>query len=1080
MISLVVAVLLILLMGFNAIVRPVDAAGQALWEPPYTAVGVDYDFPLDGKFDYLMVEGSLNVSVAGEFVVSVLFPGVNVFSEWYILSIGVHRVQIPVDGISIWENGVDGPYSLTLEVMNEDNVYTDSTSFTTSPFLAADFAGYPAEFNGTPSDQPIDTDVPPDGLYDYVAIDVPFRVYQAGDYVLLLQIMGNVDIYNSTRLLPGNHTVRLIVPGFEVWRNHGSGSLGGQLGLAKLGGHWVYKFIQTNPYDWSTFEPTPAFVSSTVADSGVDTDMPQDGLFDHISFNVPLTVNESGDYYVKASLRTLSGSILDYLNSNTSFLAKGQGTIEILFNTIRIVSSMIDGPYEVQYWVFTGQDHWLESGSHVTQAYAWTSFDHTPLWPSGAVQDEYRDIDDPPDGVIDYYVARIPLTVNDSGLYLFTGRLFGMSGDFLSSNMTNLSSGTATVELSWPIWSFGPGGQPPNSSDWISASAPGDVGLFSVSFIPSDIPNGSIVSPPALSILGVPETILPDADSNGLYDNLVVGVNVSVGRSGPYTFSAMLLSVTNNIRVTYATNHTVLSNGLGQVNLTFPGWAIRESLLDGPYMVFVHSRPGPSDLQRSQYDSNTVRTYFYTPILFYRQFEGDRPDVTARWASTPPVIDGSFFSNEWNDAVHVDLVTTDTGRTPATALIANDDRNLYVALDVTGDRTKDELDAAGLAFDVMNLDDPDQNTDDRIGTGFVFRLGTHSFRETGYFNSMYEQYWLRQSPLDTAPPRAELSAIYGFGTSPFESTPHRIFEFRIPLTMLNILPGQTIGFAVYSGYTEGIVDASGKTQGWPVTSVAGEEYSPFNYARLTLASNTSPSNEPPSVTLTRPAPGTLISGMLAISGNASDSDGLVERVEVRVDADPWQNATGTSSWNYNLDTTALFDGVHEITVRAYDGEDYSEEVKVAIIVDNTPPSLSITSPSENALLRTRDVLVAWNSSDETTGILHFEIALDSGSTSVLPATNVSHLFVNLGDGVHCITINVTDLAMNSRSASVNFTIDIETPSNDIMLIVAPIIIGVVLLLAILALFVHRKKKTREQETHSTESDIEHKNSNENH
>ena len=51
----------------------------------------------------------------------------------------------------------------------------------------------------------------------------------------------------------------------------------------------------------------------------------------------------------------------------------------------------------------------------------------------------------------------------------------------------------------------------------------------------------------------------------------------------------------------------------------------------------------------------------------------------------------------------------------------------------------------------------------------------------------------------------------------------------------------------------------------------------------------------------------------------------------------WVTATGTENWDYYWDTTTVFNGAYSISVRAYDGKDYSSEVRVEVYVSNTSP-----------------------------------------------------------------------------------------------------------------------------------------------
>ena len=94
-----------------------------------------------------------------------------------------------------------------------------------------------------------------------------------------------------------------------------------------------------------------------------------------------------------------------------------------------------------------------------------------------------------------------------------------------------------------------------------------------------------------------------------------------------------------------------------------------------------------------------------------------------------------------------------------------------------------------------------------------------------------------QSPFDiAAPERAGLAARRGFGSSPSQAAGHRMYEMRIPLRMVHVMPGDTIGIAVQSLFTGGIYDASGRTLAWPVETAGFTSVPTNNFASLTLGS----------------------------------------------------------------------------------------------------------------------------------------------------------------------------------------------------------------------------------------------------
>ncbi len=105
--------------------------------------------------------------------------------------------------------------------------------------------------------------------------------------------------------------------------------------------------------------------------------------------------------------------------------------------------------------------------------------------------------------------------------------------------------------------------------------------------------------------------------------------------------------------------------------------------------------------------------------------------------------------------------------------------------------------------------------------------------------------------------------------------------------------------------------------------------------------NATPENWPPACTIVDPSPGETISGLYTFSGNLSDSDGTVERVEIRFDDGNWIEMAAMDYWRHIVDSTTLKDGEHTVYARAWDGEKYSPEVNTSFTVDNVAEGTSI-------------------------------------------------------------------------------------------------------------------------------------------
>ncbi|UCC93044.1 MAG: PKD domain-containing protein, partial [Thermoplasmata archaeon] len=91
-------------------------------------------------------------------------------------------------------------------------------------------------------------------------------------------------------------------------------------------------------------------------------------------------------------------------------------------------------------------------------------------------------------------------------------------------------------------------------------------------------------------------------------------------------------------------------------------------------------------------------------------------------------------------------------------------------------------------------------------------------------------------------------------------------------------------------------------------------------------------NAAPSVMVSDPVPGTVISGYYVVRGTSSDDMG-VSIVEIKVDDGPWREAAGTLVWSYDIDTSSLVPGTHILRVRATDGNgEFSQVAEVQFTV----------------------------------------------------------------------------------------------------------------------------------------------------
>ena len=109
-----------------------------------------------------------------------------------------------------------------------------------------------------------------------------------------------------------------------------------------------------------------------------------------------------------------------------------------------------------------------------------------------------------------------------------------------------------------------------------------------------------------------------------------------------------------------------------------------------------------------------------------------------------------------------------------------------------------------------------------------------------------------------------------------------------------------------------------------------------NYPLMKAVSTTV--NQAPTVTISSPSNGETVSGTITVSGSASDSDDSIISVQIRIDSGSWTTVSGTTSWSYSWDTTKVSDGSHTISIRSFDGTDYSSIDSISVNVKNEEES----------------------------------------------------------------------------------------------------------------------------------------------
>jgi uncharacterized protein YjbI with pentapeptide repeats len=183
---------------------------------------------------------------------------------------------------------------------------------------------------------------------------------------------------------------------------------------------------------------------------------------------------------------------------------------------------------------------------------------------------------------------------------------------------------------------------------------------------------------------------------------------------------------------------------------------------------------------------------------------------------------------------------------------------------------------------------------------------------------------------------------------------------------------------------------------WGNTTCADGSNSDDNDGDNFTCENNFPANQSPTVSITSPADNSTITkgSTVSISANAADSDGSVIRVEFYAGNTLLVHDVVPP---YSFDWTPTVAGTFVITAKAYDNDDgvtTSPSVTVHVVPspDNLPPTVTITSPSNNATVsRFLSTTINANANDSDGTIMKVEFY--AGSTLLGTDTSAPYSFV---------------------------------------------------------------------------------------
>lgn len=197
-------------------------------------------------------------------------------------------------------------------------------------------------------------------------------------------------------------------------------------------------------------------------------------------------------------------------------------------------------------------------------------------------------------------------------------------------------------------------------------------------------------------------------------------------------------------------------------------------------------------------------------------------------------------------------------------------------------------------------------------------------------------------------------------------------------------------------------------------------------------------NEYPSLTVLNPAEGAVLFGIVELKVNTSDRYSGLKSVSVEFVTEALMSCTGTQKeyvCSYSVDTTKIPDGAYNITFTSIDNAENPTVKTISVNVSNQVPSISITSPSDNAYLSgnvTVNVTINNPRGVEDIKIKYESESLSSLWTSMSCNENFSSCLTMLDttvlkDGTYVLKVNISNNLGYVAQDSVTVTIDNTEP-----------------------------------------------------
>ena len=189
--------------------------------------------------------------------------------------------------------------------------------------------------------------------------------------------------------------------------------------------------------------------------------------------------------------------------------------------------------------------------------------------------------------------------------------------------------------------------------------------------------------------------------------------------------------------------------------------------------------------------------------------------------------------------------------------------------------------------------------------------------------------------------------------------------------------------------------------------------------------------QPPTISVTAPAPGSIVDASPTLTGTVVDGLSGVASLEAQVDGGADRAVVFDRSGEFTLPVGPIADGVHIVRLSATDGVGNVATSGLGFTLDTQPPTISVTAPAPGSIVDASPTITG-SVSDALSGVATLRAQVDGGAATAVAVDAPGHFSFPAGlavdgrvDGPHTVELKAADRAGNVTTTSLSFTLDTQ-------------------------------------------------------